>query len=178
MMTRYLLLNERGSAAAEMALVTPLLLGLMLGSIELGRYFHNQHVALTAVRDGARFAARQELAQFVSADGCRSAPSSAVEANTRKIVRFGKLNGTTPRLPYWNSDTTITLSLACFSTTGPIGSVQPVAGIYSGITTTTGATIGAPVVTVTALVPYTPLFGLLGRGLRLNAQQQAVVSGV
>ena len=46
-----------GAAAAEMALVLPILIALMFGSFELGNYFLNQHVVTKAVRDGLRFEA-------------------------------------------------------------------------------------------------------------------------
>src|SRR5215217_7313983 len=53
--------DVRGSAAAEMALVLPLLLALMFGSLELGDYFLSEHVLLKGVRDGAVYAARQDI---------------------------------------------------------------------------------------------------------------------
>ena len=49
--------DRRGAAAAEMALVTPLLLVILFGAVELGNYFYNEHIVVKAVRDGARFAA-------------------------------------------------------------------------------------------------------------------------
>ena len=50
--------DSRGAAAAEMALVLPLLLVILFGSLELGNYFMNEHTLIKAVRDGARFAGR------------------------------------------------------------------------------------------------------------------------
>src|SRR3546814_6902005 len=44
-----------------MALVSPMLILLMFGSFELGNYFLDEHVVLKAVRDGARYAARQNF---------------------------------------------------------------------------------------------------------------------
>ena len=44
---------QSGVAAVEMALVAPLLLALLFGSVELGKYFLDQHVVVKAVRDGA-----------------------------------------------------------------------------------------------------------------------------
>ena len=51
--------NSSGTAAAEMALVTPLLMALMFGSFELGNYFYTSHIVAKAVRDGARYASRR-----------------------------------------------------------------------------------------------------------------------
>jgi hypothetical protein len=54
-------------------------------------------------------------------------------------------------------------------------------GIYNATTNAAGASIGAPVVTVSASVPYSPLllasFGFTGKGFKLNASQQAAVTG-
>ena len=54
--------DSRGVAAAEMALVTPLLAMIMFGAVELGKYFWDEHLVVKAVRDGARFASRQNFA--------------------------------------------------------------------------------------------------------------------
>ena len=63
-MLRRLLRQSSGAAAVEMALVTPLLMVLMFGSMELGYYFYSQHVVTKAVRDGARFASRQGFDKY------------------------------------------------------------------------------------------------------------------
>jgi hypothetical protein len=59
----------RGAAAAEMALVLPLLLIILFGSLELGNYFMNEHTLVKAVRDGARFAGRQTFTNYTSCSG-------------------------------------------------------------------------------------------------------------
>ena len=46
--------DTRANAAVEMALVAPLLLAILFGSVELGNYFMNEHELIKAVRDGAR----------------------------------------------------------------------------------------------------------------------------
>src|SRR3546814_3109530 len=61
MLWRSLARDRSGAAAAEMALVSPMLIILMFGSFELGNYFLDEHVVLKAVRDGARYAARQNF---------------------------------------------------------------------------------------------------------------------
>jgi hypothetical protein len=55
----HLATNKRGAAAAEMAIILPLLVTLMFGSFEVGKYFLDAHRVQQAVRDGARFAGRQ-----------------------------------------------------------------------------------------------------------------------
>ena len=162
--------DQRGAAAAEMALVTPMLLILMFGSFELGKYFLDEHIVAKAVRDGARYAARQS---FTSYAGCT--PSSTVIDNTRNVTRTGQVTtGGDPRLSYWtNGVATISVTVAC-STTNQGGSVT-----YEGIYRLNPG--GAPVVTVAASVPYEPLianFGFTTTGLAVNARSQATVNGI
>jgi hypothetical protein len=159
----------RGSAAVEMALITPLLIALMFGSFEAGNFYLDSHVVAKAVRDGARFAARRG---FTNYSGCSGAPGGTVEADTRNIVRTGKLSGGTARLPGWTDPATISISISC-NTTG-VGGVA-YKGIYTGMAT------GAPVVTVSAVVPYSTLFGETGFSsttLTLRAESQAAVTGL
>jgi hypothetical protein len=162
-----LLRNDRGSAGAEMALVTPLLCAILIGSVELGSYFYNEHILEKAVRDGARFAARQSFTNY----GCSGAPTGTVVADTRALVRTALLSGGADRFADI-VDGDITLSTSC--TTSVSG--QNMTGIYRGRTT------GAPVVTVSARVDYTPVigaaFGFSGAGMKLNASEQAAVTGI
>ena len=159
-----LALNEDAAAAAEMALVTPLLMIIMFGALEMGKYFLDEHVVAKAVRDGARYAARRAFNDYV---GCTA--SSDVIDKTRNLTRTGQIGaGGSPRLPYWTSATSIDVTVACNTT-----------GSYSGIYR--GSTLGAPVVTVSASVPYTPVIGSIGfqtNGLSLNSQSQAAVAGI
>ncbi|WP_426938701.1 TadE/TadG family type IV pilus assembly protein [Pseudarthrobacter sp. S3] len=46
--------NERGAAAVEFAILLPLLLLLVLGTIEFGRAYNAQITLTNAARDGAR----------------------------------------------------------------------------------------------------------------------------
>jgi hypothetical protein len=55
-----------------------------------------------------------------------------------------------------------------------------VGGMYNGLKNGSGTLIGAPVVKVSASVPYAAAlraFGWSGYGLTLNASQQAAVAG-
>lgn len=155
--------SERGAAAAEMALVTPLLVILLFGSFELGNYFLSEHIAIKAVRDGARYAGRQSFANMPCGN------PSTVETQIQNVVRTGTTDGTgTPRLPNWTNNATVTVSTACDTS-----------GTYSGLYT--GLAGGVPRVTVSVTVPYQSLFGGLGfpvTGLNVVAQSQAVVAGI
>jgi hypothetical protein len=160
--------DGRGTAAAEMALVTPLLLILMCGSAELGNYFMNEHSLDKAVRDGARFAARQGFANYAA---CSGSPGGTVADDTKNVVMHGYLDGSgallTPNIT--TSDVSVTTSCA----TSADG--QPMSGIYKGRAS------GAQIVTVKATVNYQPIlgaFGFTGTGMHLNATSEAVVTGL
>ena len=166
---RGFLRDESGTAAAEMALVTPLLLILMFGGMELGKFFLDQHVVVKSVRDGARYAARQPFGSYV----CSSkSVSGDVVTRTRNLIRTGQIStGGTPRLSYWTDPTKIDVEVDCDET-------EDYQGIYRG-------SAGALTVTVRANVEYVPLLGgiglfeLLGLDeLELNAQSHAAVAGV
>jgi Flp pilus assembly protein TadG len=164
--------DRRGAAAAEMALVTPLLLVIMIGSVELGSFFYNEHILVKAVRDGARYAARQNFSNYA----CSGAPGGTVVADTQALVRTSLLSGGSNRFADIQ-DSDITLDTRCELTADDdLGSTENMTGIYRG------AASGAPIVTVTAVVDYAPVigaaFGFSGVGLKLNASEQAAVMGL
>lgn len=168
-----LLRDCSAGAAAEMAFVAPLLLVLMFGAAELGNYFLDQHKLEKAVRDGARFAARQDFSNYGSCSGDVPTPGTAgsVNAQTKDIVKYGYLSGSTLLTPNI-SDSDITVTTQCY--TGTVGG-QSMSGIYKDRAN------GAQVVTVTASVAYLPVlgaFGFTGAGFHLNATSQAAVTGL
>ncbi len=75
--------DETGAAAAEMALVTPLLLIIMFGALESGKFFWDEHIVVKAVRDGARFAGRQKFADMA----CDGEPAN--EEAIKNLTRLG-----------------------------------------------------------------------------------------
>ena len=177
-----LLLDRQGAAAAEMALVTPMLVILMFGAMELGKYFLDEHVVVKAVREGARYAARQSLLK-VSCTGGTPTVDSTVEGQIKNVVRTGipdPVNDTTdpPRVWYWptfaNNSGTVTVTVTCYSNSGGGGTTTVYNGVYQDMT-------NVPRVTVTAAVPYTPLLGSIGfnvTGLHLRSTEQAAVMGI
>lgn len=159
--------DRRGSAAAEMALVLPLLLVIMFSCFELGNYFMNEHTLVKAVRDGARFAARQSFTNYTA---CTGAPGGTVVADTRNVVMNGYLSGGTIITPNIEASD-IDVETSCMTTAGG----QTMSGIY------TGRTGGAQIVEVRATVDYRPVisaFGFTGIGFTLNAASQAAVAGM
>lgn len=159
----------RGTAAVEMALITPMMIALMFGSFELGNYFLSEHVVVKAVRDGARYAGRLPFGEY----DCANSANSARDDKIQNVVRTGRvtdISSDKPRLRGWTNaieDSTITVNVACSAaTTG---------GIYKD------KAGGAPVVTVSASVPYDSLLGIVGLAnpsLTLNATAQATVNGI
>jgi Flp pilus assembly protein TadG len=163
-----LMRDRGGNAAAEMAMVTPLLLILMMGCAELGNYFWNEHTLLKAVRDGARFAARQSFNNYT---GCSGNPGGTVASDTQNVVMYGYLSGTnklTPNITAAN----VTVTQSCATTAGG----QTMQGLYRNDTN------GAHVVAVAATVTYRPVIavalGFSGVGYQLYAQSQAAVTGL
>jgi hypothetical protein len=160
--------DRSASAAAEMALVTPLLIVIMFGSMELGKYFWDEHLVVKAVRDGARFAARQNFADMPCGG------PAAKETEIKNLVRFGNTTAAgQPRLYYWTDNATIFVTITCYANAGVGG-----ARVYDGIYT---ARANVPVVRVRAEVPYTPIVGSIGfeaGGLTLNAYSESTVMGI
>jgi len=174
---RRLITSEGGSAAVEMALVLPLLLVILFGSVELGNYFMDEHTLLKAVRDGSRFAARQNFSNYTA---CSGQPGGTVVDDTRNVVMNGYLSGGSAITPNVAA-ADITLNVSCAATANG----QDMIGIYRSRFggTCDGATANgcAQIITVTAAVPYRSVlgsFGFSGLGLTLNASSQAAVTGI
>ena len=162
----HFLRDQGGAAAAEMALVAPLLIIIMLGAAETGNYFLNEHSLSKAVRDGARYAARQSFSFYPDC----STINTTLRDNTRNVVMYGYLSGTDILTPNITAPD-VTLSTSCQTSVGG----QSMLGLYRG------RAGGGQIVTVTAVVPYRPVLGSLGFsgiGLNLNASSQAAVTGL
>ena len=166
--SRNLIGNTHGSAAVEMAMVLPIMLALLFGAFELGNYFLTEHIVVKAVRDGARFAARRPI----NTDYVGCAPSNDLIDATRNVTRTGQVGSDgTPRFASWDDGDSIEVTATCNSSWSGADN-----GIY-----VRNAPDGTPIVTVSATVPYTPLFDRLGFAnvtLSLHAQSQAAVTGI
>jgi hypothetical protein len=165
--------DQSGVAAAEMALMVPLLVGIMFGSFEMGHFFWSEHTVIKGVRDGARFASRQRFAKFscgqadiLLGDGSNTTDTTFVD-QVKNLVRTGGVAGTAlPKVRGWENSH-ITVSVSC-----PATAINT--GIYRNMA-------NAPRVTIVAQVPYPSLFqtlGFISDGLNLNAQSQSAVMGL
>lgn len=158
--------DVNGAAAAELAPALPLLLVLIFGVFDGSNYFLAEHVVQKATRDAARYAARLPLSNYPS---CTVPSGGVAEQQTQRVARSGDPSGSPgQRLAGWTSDGMTTVTIACDNS-----SSYGTGGIYTEFPN------GAPVITVSATVPYTPLFGYVFRGLSLNASaaSQAAVIG-
>jgi Flp pilus assembly protein TadG len=161
-----LLGNRSGAAAAEMALVIPLLVVLTFGTFELGNYFFNNHIVIKGVRDGARYASRRDFADYT----CPSAVDAGAIKAIQNVARTGQTaDGGTPRLWTWTNTNMVTVTLACTD-----NSADTYSGIYK-------AEPNVPVVRVTATVPYQSMFGAIGLkapAVNITAESEVPVMGL
>lgn len=174
MIRRSVFRDREGAAAAELALVTPLLIGLMFGAVELGNFFWNQHTLVKGARDGARYVARQRFSNFTA---CTGAPPQAIFDDTKTIVRTGTLDSNANSLlPNWSS-ATFNVTISCAATINTASGNEVPKGIYSNFVG------GAPKVLVSVSLPYRPIIASMigifpGNGINLNASQSAAVAGL
>lgn len=162
-LARRLAADTHAASATEFALALPLLMVMMWTFLEAGRYIDHVHVASKAVRDGVRYATRQPFAAFGCAAG--GGFDAAVDTAIKRYVRTGSATGTTGRLSYWTSDGTVTVSAECN---------RSITGIYEDLVG------GAPVVQISANIPYTPILPGLSSltGLYVRATAQGAVMGI
>jgi Flp pilus assembly protein TadG len=163
-----LALDENGSSAVEMALALPLLIFLITCAFDAGNYFLSEHVVQKATRDAARYAARLPMSNYPS---CTVPAAGTAEQQTQRVARSGDPTGVAgQRLAGWTADNMTTVTINC----AVAGSFNN-AGIYTEFPNG-GA---APVITVSATVPYKPLFWYVFRGVSFNAsaESQAAVIG-
>lgn len=166
--------DRSGSAAAEMMLVMPILFALIFTTFEGGHYMWTEHKALKGVRDGARFAARLPFEYYSCSNSALVAPTTpgAPTATTRttqikNLTRTGQLSGGTAKIPGWGSTDDVVVTVTCKG-----GYTQ---GLYVNVSG------GAPTVTVSTVVTYPSILGLLGfdtSGLGVRAQANAAVTGL
>jgi Flp pilus assembly protein TadG len=154
-----------GSAAVETVLIMPISLALMFGAADLGNYFYKEHIVIGAVRDGARFAARQQF-DFLTCAFENAAATGNIKKATRLVSPVRADAAANRRIGYWDDDNTVTVTPACEDSTGH-------GGMYTGFST-------VPRVRVDAEVGYRSLFtalGLSGLELEIRASSEAAVMG-
>lgn len=115
-----------GGAAAEFALVLPLLLILLFAGLEIGRALHDYHTVSKSVRDAGRYAARWP---GTCPDVGEYALTPTVEAETRHLALTGRIdepNGDDDYLlSQWRDTDTVTVRLIC-------SEIGDWSGLYAG----------------------------------------------
>jgi hypothetical protein len=173
--------TDGASAAVEMALVTPFLLALMFGAVELGNFFLDQHSLEKQVQDGARFASRMEISDSYVCPGTVFKDADA-EDKIINVTKNGVVAGSgNPRwTSYWDrpcgQGQTLTVSIRCVDKDDVDVDGDGTTGIYTSLPGTT-----IPVVKVEGDVQYRSVLASLGfnaTNICLHAQAEAAVQGV
>lgn len=175
-MTRFLRLflrNCKGNAAAEMGLMLPLLTLLLFGGIEMSNFFWTEHQVIKSVRNGTRFAARQDTSNFA----CGANSLGTADAAVRNLIRTGTTDGSgSPVVRDWTDGaSTITIEVECDT-----GSTYSNAGIYADMSGTGSPSLSSATrVKIDVEVPFPSLFGSFGffDGIDLYATGQSPVTG-
>lgn len=80
---------RRGANAIEFALVAPLLLTMMLGTMDYGWYFLNEWFAMNAVREAVRLGSMQAPADGEAPGACASCVSTTATKAVTLLDRYG-----------------------------------------------------------------------------------------
>ena len=175
---------QRGSAAAEMALVFPFMLVLMFGAVELGNLFLDEHALTKQVRDGARYASRVPLsADFVcNSDVFEADPDSDAEDDIIKVTKDGSLSDSDQArwTSYWSrncdgSAATVVVNVRCVDKDDIDLAGDGTTGVYSSLD---GDQI--PVVKVSGAVKYRSVLASLGidaTNICLEAESEVAMAG-
>jgi Flp pilus assembly protein TadG len=176
------LIDAKGNAAAELAMVIPLMLTLMFGSLELGNLFLDEHALTKQVRDGARFASRLELSSTYDCSGGDIFAASDYDTQIINVTKNGAVTGTgTPRwTSYWdrtcdNGKPVVEVTTRCVPKTAIDTDDDGHTGIYTSLAGT-----DIPVVKVTANVQYRSVLSAIGidaTNVCLSAESEAAVAG-
>lgn len=157
---RLFLNDQHGAAAAEMALIMPLVMVMLFAAFEGAYFVITEHQVVTGVRNAARYAARLDFNQYA----CPAATFSGSTATIQNLARTGQLTGGTSRVQGWvNGDITVTVT--CASQTG----IYTAVGNY------------APKVRVSSRFNYPSLMGQLGftqATLPIGASAESPVMGL
>lgn len=161
-----------GIAAVEFAMVLPVLVVILFGTIEVGRMLTDFQVVSKSVRDTARFLAHADLT--CSSTGSGPLSSYLVDASVQTEAINLAMSGSTATpgsgdylLGYWTDPSTVSAQVDCIANGGQY------AGAYQ-------SRPYIPVITVTASVPLTFLFGSLvlqGTDLTMTASHSEIQIG-
>jgi|GEM_PF-1792972 len=147
-----------GVAAMELALLSPLLLLLTFGSLDIVRALRDYNVVTKSMRDSTRFLSRVPI-DCSQAAGSRI--SNALQTTARRMALTGQV-GVAPEnaddrlVDYWTDEASVTIQVNCISNT----SADNLCGAEGATTACKGGDL-IPVVVVSADFSY------VGMGLSL-----------
>ena len=164
------LTDQRGAAAAEMALILPLALALLFTTFEGAYYMICEHRVIKGVRDAARYAARLDLTNY-ACPGATFSGTAATKTGIQNLARTGQLSPDSTTLAraakVWGTDPNkVIITVTCASSQG---------GIYAA----TGG--NAPKVKISARVVYPSIMASLGftrATIDIGAAAQSPVIGL
>jgi Flp pilus assembly pilin Flp len=165
--------DQSGAAAAEMALMLPLLTLLLFGGVEMGSFFWTEHQVIKSVRNGTRFAARQDFSNFA----CDGTDVGLKDTEVRNLIRTGTVDGSgDPVIRTWTAaDDGIEILVTCDT-----ASTYSSGGIYADQSGAAAPAINSALnVQVAVTLPYPSLFENLGylNGQNITARAQSPVTG-
>ena len=161
-----LMRNEQGGPLAEFALVLPLLLLLVFGTMEFANVLYQQHIITKGAQEAARFAARSPA--LVTSTSCSPTGGdwTSATAAAANIAATGRTSGGALIIPNLSA-ADVVITVECPSSAGLISS-NPDSGAI-------------PVVLATVSINYRSL-GFLGllrlSGFSLSAQHREMGVGL
>ena len=117
--------REGGAAAVEFALVLPLLMMLLLGTIDWGFYFWQVQVCTNAAREGARVGSLYRPTDLDFSVAQSEAENAVSNYITNGLLDVSKLNPTPADVVITNTDATVTVAYDVSALTGFTGYVFP-----------------------------------------------------
>lgn len=152
-------------------MILPMAFALIFTTMEAGYYFQTEHKAIKYVREGARYAARQNFAYFdcsgAGAFNNSAVNAAAVQTQIRNVTLTGGVAGGNARIADWEASD-IAINVSC---DGDFGT-----GLYGRL-----EDAKAPKVMVATRFSYTPILGLLGfdvSDIDVVAQAESSVAGI
>lgn len=164
---RSFLCDRSGVASVEMALMLPVLFAFMFTTFEAGHYLWTEHKVIKATRQGARYIARLPFDSFDCTNGTIENP---MVEGIKNAMRTGSTQGGVSKVKGWDNNNSIVVRVNCVS--------NSTMGTDKGLYTKLGE---APVVTVSSLIEYPAIVGLLGfdtSNTFVRGQAQAAVVGL
>ena len=113
--------DEGGGPLAEFALVLPLLLVIVFGTMEFANVLYQQHIITKGAQEAARFAARSPA--LVTSTSCSPTGSDWTAATTAaaNIAATGRTSGGTQIMPNLSA-ADVTITVECPASSGLISS--------------------------------------------------------